>query len=128
MFPHAHSRCGLAAAQPASALVGCEAHGHTSPETCISLGIHTPLLWPATHLNPEALTCLQDITFYGLPDHAIFYAELVEMAAPAVFVGAAHATVLASFTKFDFLHLGQIMGASRAAKMLKQKPATYILC
>lgn len=73
---------------------------------------------------------LQDIVFYGLPDHAHFYSELVNLVQSGTGSTAAahHATITTLFCKFDALALGRVVGNSRAAKMLAAETPTFMFC
>jgi U3 small nucleolar RNA-associated protein 25 len=85
--------------------------------SCVSTSHHTSCL-------------LQDIVFYGLPDHAHFYAELVNLVQTGgAAAGGHHATITSLFCAFDALALGRVVGASRAAKMLTPGSSpTFVFC
>ncbi|WIA34691.1 hypothetical protein OEZ86_013004 [Tetradesmus obliquus] len=79
---------------------------------------------------------IQDIMFYGLPEHAHFYSELVNLVqsgGPGGGAGAAagghHATITALFCQFDALALSRVVGQGRAAKMLAAgSTPTFVFC
>jgi U3 small nucleolar RNA-associated protein 25 len=88
------------------------------------------------HVLLSSAAALQDILFYGLPDHAHFYSELVNLVqsgGPGGGAGAAagghHATITALFCQFDALALSRVVGHSRAAKMLAaDSTPTFVFC
>lgn len=76
-------------------------------------------------------TIVQDVVFYGLPDHPDFYSDLVQMASsasPAARSSQQHASVTVLFTKFDALQLSQIVGSDRASKMFRNSKSTFVIC
>jgi hypothetical protein len=68
--------------------------------------------------------------FYGLPDHAHFYAELLNLVQTSgAAAGGHHATVTSLFCQFDALALARVVGAGRAAKMLAPGSSpTFVFC
>ena len=81
--------------------------------------------------TPKQLLCavswLQDLLFYQLPQHANFYLELVNMLA-ARDEGALHATLKVLFTRMDALRLEPIVGSARSQKLLKGGKSTFLFC
>ena len=77
---------------------------------------------------------MQDLVFYGLPDHPTFYADLVQMTSRQLAGSAAlatdqqHASATVLFTKADALQLSQVVGSDRAAKMLKSSKTSFVIC
>ncbi|GBF92110.1 hypothetical protein Rsub_04457 [Raphidocelis subcapitata] len=89
---------------------------------------------------------VQDVVFYGLPEHAHFYSEILNLlegsaaaapapgaataaeaeAAAAAAAASAHGTVTALFCRFDALALGRVVGAARAGKMLAAESSTFL--
>jgi U3 small nucleolar RNA-associated protein 25 len=76
------------------------------------------------------LMLLQDIVFYGLPEHAQFYAELINLIQTSGSAAAGHhATITTLFCQFDALALARVVGHSRAAKMLAASSSpTFVFC
>lgn len=69
----------------------------------------------------------QELLIYQLPEHAHFYAELVnllESAGPS----AAAPTVTVLFSRFDAARLERVVGGARAKRMLGGDAATFVLC
>jgi len=64
---------------------------------------------------------------YQLPEHAHFYAELVNTLEGAA-AGAAPAGVTVLFSGFDAARLARVVGGARAARMLATASATFVLC
>ena len=83
---------------------------------------------------PPTPACPQDVFFYGLPDHAHYYPELVNLledtatggGGSAAAAAAAHATVSVLYCKWDALALARVVGAGRARKMLAGSSPTYM--
>jgi hypothetical protein len=69
---------------------------------------------------------LQDLYFYQLPEHALYYTELLNLLSSADGIEAGHTTATALFSKFDALRLERIVGSSRAQKMLKAASKTFL--
>ena len=71
---------------------------------------------------------VREVFFYALPEHAAFYAEVVNLMEapekkPKVGVdGGSAAHVHTLFTKWDVLALQRVVGASRATRMMKGAP------
>ncbi len=85
--------------------------------------------------NPGVRACvcagLQDLLFYGLPDHAEYYPELVnllEEGGSSQLAGEHHATVTALFCPWDLLQLERVVGSGRARRMLRGESCTYMFC
>ncbi|PNH02448.1 U3 small nucleolar RNA-associated protein 25 [Tetrabaena socialis] len=78
----------------------------------------------------------RDVLFYGLPEHAAFYPELLNLleegggggGGGGGGPGSHHATVTALFTRWDALALERVVGSARAARMLKGGSGTYMFC
>ena len=69
----------------------------------------------------------QELLIYQLPEHAHFYAELVnllESAGPS----AAAPTVTVLFSRFDAARLERAVGGARAKRMLGGDASTFVLC
>ena len=69
----------------------------------------------------------QELVIYQLPEHAHFYAELVnllESAGPS----AAAPTVTVLFSRFDAARLEGVVGGARAKRMLGGDASTFVLC
>lgn len=68
--------------------------------------------------------------FYGLPDHAHFYAELINLVQTSGSAAAGHhATITTLFCQFDALALARVVGHSRAATMLTATNSpTFVFC
>ena len=69
----------------------------------------------------------QELLIYQLPEHAHFYAELVnllESAGPS----AAAPTVTVLFSRFDAARLERVVGGARATRMLCGDASTFVLC
>jgi hypothetical protein len=83
--------------------------------------------------------------FYGLPEHAHFYSELLNLAEGASAGGAGAeggdaaalqggggggggggGAVTALFCRYDALALGRVVGAGRARKMLAAESGTFL--
>lgn len=65
------------------------------------------------------------VLFYGLPENASFYPEIVNMLAE---MGGQTGSVLALYDRFDALTLERIVGANRAKKMVgKKAKCVYLL-
>ncbi|EFJ41396.1 hypothetical protein VOLCADRAFT_68308 [Volvox carteri f. nagariensis] len=90
---------------------------------------------------------IQDVIFYGLPDHGEYYSELVNLleergaggggrgfgagaaGGSAASLATAHqATVTALFCRWDVLQLERVVGSGRAKKMLQGESGTYMFC
>jgi U3 small nucleolar RNA-associated protein 25 len=63
------------------------------------------------------------VVFYSLPQHASFYAELVNMAQCS---GDQHCCVHTLFSSYDFLRLKQIVGLERSKRMIKAKSKSFL--
>ncbi|KAL4425892.1 hypothetical protein ABPG75_009908 [Micractinium tetrahymenae] len=81
----------------------------------------------AQFYNRHRIRGAQDILFYQLPEHADFYAELLNLLEEG---GTGETpTVTAVFSKYDALRLERVVGSARSAKMLKQhKTGTFLFC
>ncbi len=68
--------------------------------------------------------------FYGLPEHAGYYAELLNLLEEggAGGGGGAHATVTSLFCRWDLLQLERVVGSARARRMLGGESGTYMFC
>lgn len=69
--------------------------------------------------------------FYGVPDHAHYYSELVNLVQAGVAGAAArahHGTITTLFCQYDALALGRVVGHSRATKMLSAESSTFVFC
>lgn len=114
------------------------AHGCTNDAIGTQSPRHEACSFPNFQLSgiPDATgqsTCscvllLQDIIFYGLPDHPTYYSELVANAFPHAVLEGMHSTVCTYFSKFEFLQLTQILGYARATKLLQRTSSTFVLC
>ena len=73
---------------------------------------------------------LQDILFYQLPEHQMFYTEMVSCCTEGSLAngGHGHATVTVLFSKFDSLQMQRVVGNARHAKMLKSDSSTFLYC
>lgn len=73
---------------------------------------------------------LQDILFYGVPEHAHFYAEMINLIQTSgSAAGGHHAMITTLFCQFDALALARVVGQSRAAKMLAAASSpTFVFC
>jgi U3 small nucleolar RNA-associated protein 25 len=73
----------------------------------------------------------QDVLFYALPEHAHFYAELLNLLAPGAAAadgGSGHGTATVLFNRWDAPQLDRVVGAARARKMLTGSAPTYMFC
>eukprot|EP00803_Ostreobium_quekettii_P009280 evm.model.scf_467.5 EVM.evm.TU.scf_467.5 scf_467:47937-59807(+) len=68
----------------------------------------------------------KDIVFYGLPYHAHFYSEIVNLMEEASLESRPTVTVL--FSRFNLLELEGVVGAQRARKMVKGESSAYMFC
>ena len=76
----------------------------------------------------EALVLVrQELLVYQLPEHAHFYAELVNLLESAD-PSAAAPTVTVLFSRFDAARLERVVGGTRAKRMLGSDAATFVLC
>lgn len=67
------------------------------------------------------------IIFYSLPEYATFYPELVNMLSEAAQGGLeADTSCTVLFTRYEKMALERIVGAKRAAHMLKSAKATFM--
>eukprot|EP00879_Flechtneria_rotunda_P029257 GHRR01031570.1.p1 GENE.GHRR01031570.1~~GHRR01031570.1.p1 ORF type:complete len:239 (+),score=70.50 GHRR01031570.1:2-718(+) len=78
--------------------------------------------------NRYRIRGIQDVVFYGVPDHAHYYSELINLVQTGSVATAHHATVTTLFCQFDALALGRVVGHSRAGKMLAADTPTFMFC
>ncbi|KAG2500344.1 hypothetical protein HYH03_001919 [Edaphochlamys debaryana] len=84
---------------------------------------------------------IKDVLFYGLPDHAAYYPELLnllEEGGAAAGAGAARGagggggshlgSVTALFCRWDLLQLERVVGSVRARRMIQGESGTYMFC
>lgn len=93
------------------------------PSSCICRRVLLP--YPTLRTAPVARE--QELVVYQLPEHAHFYAELVNLLESAD-AGAAAPTVTVLFSRFDAARLERVVGATRAARMLSRAATTFVLC
>ncbi|KAL4445727.1 hypothetical protein ABPG77_008926 [Micractinium sp. CCAP 211/92] len=81
----------------------------------------------AQFYNRHRIRGAQDILFYQLPEHADFYAELLNLLEEGATGETPTVTVV--FSKYDALRLERVVGSARSSKMLKQrKTGTFLFC
>jgi U3 small nucleolar RNA-associated protein 25 len=81
------------------------------------------------------------VVFYGLPENAQFYSEILNFIEPSPASSASsssslasasfspsNATILALYTKYDSLALERIVGSDRATKLLSSAKLTPMFC
>jgi U3 small nucleolar RNA-associated protein 25 len=73
---------------------------------------------------------VRDVLFYQLPEHAGFYAEVVNMVeASGAGAGGGLATATALYGRYDALRVERVVGGGRAGRMLaKGAPGTFLFC
>lgn len=57
------------------------------------------------------------VVFYGLPDHAVFYSELINQACDGVESDTSEITAHALFSPLDALKLGRILDTDEARRL-----------
>lgn len=82
------------------------------------------------HQGINVVLLMQDVLFYGIPDHGHYYSELLNLLEGATSAEAAaqHATVTVLFCRYDALALSRVVGSSRSKKMLTSKAPTFMFC
>lgn len=67
---------------------------------------------------------VRDVVFYSLPDHCVFYSEILSMVDQGKIQ---QPTSTALFSKYDALQLGRVVGTREAKKMLTSETETFLL-
>lgn len=81
----------------------------------------------AQFYNRHRIRGAREILFYQLPEHAAFYAELLNLLEESE--AGETPTVTALFSRYDALRLERVVGAARADKMLRsRKTSTFLFC
>ncbi|KAK9820865.1 hypothetical protein WJX81_006561 [Elliptochloris bilobata] len=70
---------------------------------------------------------VRELVVYQVPEHAHFYAELVNLLDSAD-ASAVAPTVTVLFSRFDAARLERVVGRARAERMLSSAAATFVLC
>ncbi len=66
------------------------------------------------------------VVFYGLPEAAHFYLELVDVLREAEEGGLADLSATVLFSRFDRAELERVVGADRCLQMLQSKKRTFV--
>ena len=74
----------------------------------------------AQFYNRHRIRGVKDVLFYQLPEHPQFYLELVNLLEEESAPGAELATATVAYSRLDALRLERVVGADRAATMLRR--------
>ncbi|KAG1670680.1 hypothetical protein FOA52_010955 [Chlamydomonas sp. UWO 241] len=78
--------------------------------------------------NRHRVRGIRDVLFYGIPEHAHFYPELLNLLETDGLPASIGATVSVLFCRYDLPALERVVGSTRAQKMIAGDSNTFMFC